>query len=159
MTSQTDPPSDLTRAIELLAVGAAFDAPANRYAVRLTVAQCQAVFAEFDRLRAGLTEVTAEREQLREHWYRDRDRALAAEIERDAARGALDRVASGKSLVALTEERDRLAGQVQRVETWAADRIGTPIGRPYAIEVRAALNGSDGWVESLAGRVDGEVPS
>jgi hypothetical protein len=34
---------------------------------------------EVDRLRAEV-------EDLREHWYRDRDRALAAELERDAAR-------------------------------------------------------------------------
>jgi hypothetical protein len=148
-TPMTDPQGDLARAITRLDDGAELadsGSPPNRRAAELTVAQCQAVLA--DRLRGELDR--AGHDLAAQGWQ-----PLPADWHARAEAGHALATALGE----VAAERDRLVGQVRRVEAWAADRLGTAIGRPYAIEVLAALNGSDGWVESLAGRVDGEVPS
>jgi len=145
----TEPQGDLAQAITRLDDGAelaAFGSLPNRWAAELTVAQCQAVLAELDRLRGELDR--AGHDLAAQGWQ-----PLPADWQAQAEAGH----ALATTLAEVATERNRLAAQVQRAEAWAADRIGTAIGRPYAIEVQAALNGSDGWAESLAGRVDGEV--
>lgn len=111
-----------------------------------------------------LDEARAERDRLRhraefseqaEQHLRNQVTDLAAERDRLA-----DRITQMQmELIRRAYALAALEAQVQRVEYWVAVRIGTAIGRPYAVEVRAALTGSTGWTVSLAGRVDGEVPS
>lgn len=98
------------------------------------------LLAEVDRLRAELARRGEEYDAVR--------------AERDAAWEDLARVASGKSLVALTADRDRLAAQVDGVRELTVRALGGVDGRTFDIHPSKQVT-----VGQIRAALDSEVPS
>lgn len=115
-------------------------------------------------LEAQLQRAERDREELREHWYRDRDRALAAELDRDRLVRQVEGLTEVQELRAAERaERDKARGVASRLDDECAglrrdrdrleaqlDKLATQVQRVRDLPARS----SQCWVRNYLTRTD-----